>query len=287
MKQFLQHFLVLTILLSLIFFIRLYFISSNNLNNELHMGLIHFKTFTNNSFIFGLFKNASHFVRIVLISVSLGIVTLLFSCFYAFLSRELFLLKWGMTILMAGMLGNGFEKLFYNHVIDYAFIDLSFLKNYVFNLSDCLQIAGLLIVIKEIFSKQEIIWFPNLRRQKVLIYKDIQMSVTLKILGIVFIGNLTQLILTVTLLFSQMVEGSSEIQILYIISFIILNFILLPILGYFLIKELLKCIGPVFALERHLSNKDLDGSHLKLRKSDYFHSLEDSFNKFVERNFNK
>ena len=279
-----KHSIAFILLLSLTMLIRHYF-HSFDLTGEHVLGFIKFQVHTNSSFIFGLFKDASHFIRIVVLAVSLGIISLISVYFYTFLSRELTLIRWGLTVMLAGIFGNGLEKLFYNHVIDYANIDLYPFQSYYFNFSDALQLIGLIIVISEVFKKQEIIWFPNLRRQKILIYKDIQISIAIKILGIVLIGNLTQLVLAFALLFPRMQSGSDDLQILFLMSFVILNLIMIPIIGYFLLKELLKCIGPIYAIERHLNNVDLDGQPIKLRKTDYFASLEISFNKFVDRNF--
>jgi signal peptidase II len=286
MKFFLKHLLVFLIIIGITFFLRHLILSQEDLHFVgWKLGIFQVKIFTNSGFIFGLFKSASHFIRIVLISMSLGIVTVAFAYFYTFLGRNLQFLRLGMTLLLAGIIGNGLEKIFCNFVVDYLSIDVLFIKNYIFNFSDFIQLCGLVIIIKEIFKHQDMIWFPNLRRQKILIYKEIQISFTLKILGIVFIGNLTQLILTTTLLFPHLNSGSEDFKDLYIICFIILNLIMLPILGYYLVKELLRCIGPVYALERHLSTPSNDGEHIKLRQSDYFSSLENAFNKFIDRKF--
>lgn len=281
-----KHLITFIFLLSLTFLIR-HFFQTNDISGEYLFGLLKFNLHTNSSFIFGLFRDASYFIRIVVLSVSLGIISLISIYFYTYLSRDLSLIRWGLTIMLSGVFGNGVEKLFYNHVVDYASINFYPFNAYYFNLSDALQIAGLLIVIVEIFRKQEIIWFPNLRRQKVLIYKEIQLSIAIKILGIVFIGNLTQLVLAFALLFPRMQSGSDDLQVIFLLSFVVLNLLLIPIIGYFLLQELLKCIGPIYALERHLNNSALDGEPLKLRKSDYFGSLEISFNKFVARHFSK
>lgn len=288
MKIFFKHSSIFFLILIMTFILRNFILSQEDLHfSGRQLGIFHSKIFLNTSFIFGLFKWTSHFIRIVMISISLGILSLVFTYFYTFLSRDLKLLRIGMTLLLSGIIGNGLEKIFYNFVVDYIYIDLSYIKNYVFNLSDIIQLAGLIIIIKELFKHQEIIWFPNLRRKKILIYKDIQMSFTLKILGIVFIGNLTQLILTVTLLFSYLRPGSEDVKTMYVLCFTVLNLLTLPLLGFFLVKELLRCLGPVYAFEKHLINEASDGEHLKLRKSDYFSSLEIAFNNFLDRKLKK
>ncbi|MBY0414588.1 MAG: signal peptidase II [Bdellovibrionales bacterium] len=285
MKSFFQHIITFFVILFMSYLLRSFFAQNTEMN--IANSLIGVRVLTNASFIFGLFKDSSYLVRIVFTSVTLGIISLIFCYFYTFLSKELKLLRWAMTLMIAGFFGNALEKLFSGFVIDYAFINFSIFQNYFFNLNDVVQILGFVIAVKEIFTKQDIIWFPNVRRQQLFVYKDVQLSVLARVLGLVLIGNLTQFILGITLLLPHLKEGSEKIQALYIFCFFIINLFLLPIIGFSLIKELLKCVGPMFALERHLNDLEKDGKPLQLRKTDYFVTLETAFNDFILRNFNK
>ena len=252
--------------------------------HPVEMGPLLFKVSFNTSFIFGLFKEASHFMRIVVTSVSLGIITTIAFYFYTFLQPELKFLKWGMTIMLVGIWGNGVEKLLFGHVLDYVSVQFWFLKNIFFNLNDVYQIVGFGFIIKELFHKQESIWFPGTKRNRVFVYKELQSSLTMKILVMFMLGSLSQIALTISLLFPYLTNTGYEVETLYISCFFILNTIFLPILGIFILKELLRCFGPIFALEKYLNGEHKSGRAFKLRKTDYFKSLESSVNHFVEQN---
>ena len=281
MKRFFQHVIVFLGLMAISYLAHQYFLEQGDI--ESNLGPLHFKVYFNNSFIFGLLRDASHFVRIVINSVSLGILALIACYFYTSLSKELTLIRWGITFMLAGIMGNGLEKLFHEYVVDYAFFDIPGIRYFCFNLNDVLQLLGFGLVVKEIFEKQDIIWFPNIRRQKLILYKDVQLSIVVRMLGLFFIGSLTQTILAAALLFPHLEQGADDVQTLYLLCFVGLNCILLPIVGFFLIKELLKCVGPIYALEKYLNDETREGTPLKLRKTDYFLTLEDSFNNFVNR----
>ena len=274
MKSFLKHLGLYVTLLSLSFSIR-------------HMVLnLQLRAFPNSAFIFGLFNETSYFVRIVTTSVLLGIVVILACYFYAFLSQQLRLLRWGMTVLLAGISGNAFEKLFTGFVLDYLSLPLPGLDQFFFNLNDGLQLTGLAIIIREIFVKQNVIWFPDpLKRKTLIVNREVQVPVTTKILGLFFISSLTQGVLAMALLFPQLKRGSQDVQVLFILCLLVLNLALLPLIGRFLLRELLRCVGPVFALEKFLKSEDPSKTNLKFRSSDHFRSLEGTFNNFIERHF--
>ena len=251
---------------------------------NLDLGLIKIQSILNNAFIFGLFERASHFIRIVTSTVLIGIVTILSCYFYAFLSSELRTLRWGMTVMLTGLCGNAFEKLYFGFVQDYISINIGYLSQFYFNLSDVLQIVGLAIIVKEIFQNQDMIWLPDVsKRKRVFVYREIQLPMTSKILGLFFIGSITQGILAMTLLFPQLKRGSQDIQVLFIFCLILINVAILPLIGKFFLREQLRSMGPVYALEKYMQNEALPEKPLKFRTSDHFKSLEETFNRFVDK----
>lgn len=251
---------------------------------QLDLGIIQIRSILNNAFIFGLFENASHFIRIVTSTVLIGIMTIMACYFYAFLSSELRTLRWGMTVMLTGLCGNAFEKLYFGFVQDYISIDLGYLSQFYFNLSDVFQIIGLLVIVKEIFQNQDMIWLPDVsKRKRVFVYRDIQLPMTSKILGLFFIGSLTQGILAMTLLFPQLKRGSQDVQVLFIFCLILINVAILPLIGKFFLREQLRSMGPVYALEKYMNSEELPEKPLKFRTSDHHKSLEDSFNRFVDK----
>ena len=108
-----------------------------------------------------------------------------------------------------------------------------------------------------------------------------------KILGLVFIGSLTQGILAITLLFPQLRRGTQDVQVLFLLCLIILNVALLPIIGRFILHELFRSMGPIYALERYLKEGKILEKPLKFRKNDHFKTLEDNFNEFIKKILSK
>lgn len=253
---------------------------------SLDLGFLKISLVFNTGFIFGLYNEASAFIRIVVVSVLMGILSLIACYFYAFLHPQLKTLRWGITVTLAGIVGNGLEKLIYGYVWDYLNFNLPLLSQFTFNLNDLLQIIGLILMSREIFRKQDLIWFPDVsRRRKVfIIYRDVQLPFVYKVTGLIFIGSLTQGILTVALLFPHLKRGSQDMQVLFFLCLFLLNLGLLPLMGMFLLKELMRCLGPVYALEKYLKSEDVAQRELKFRKNDHFHSLAQAFNDFIHKN---
>lgn len=231
----------------------------------------------NYGFIFGSLSQASPYLRIIFLSVLWGILGMVASFFYAFLSRELALLKWGMTLLLSGMAGNSLEKILYGFVWDY--FQIPSLSRFVFNLHDVVQLLGLCIVVYELFSKRNILWFQSaVKRKRLILYENIQLPLMAKILGFVALLVLTQGILTVGMLFPYLRGAPNSVEHLYVISLLAVNLVSLPLLGFFVLKEILRCVAPVYALEKYL--KEDRPEAFKLRSTDYFQSLETSFNDY-------
>jgi lipoprotein signal peptidase len=280
MKTILKHLSLIVAVIALNFIIQ-----QSLMNKTVEWGLIKLALTFNTGFIFGLYNEASSFVRIVLTSITMGLLTLIACYFYEFLHSSLQRLRWGMTLTLAGVIGNGLEKLIYGYVWDYINLNLPFFQKFTFNLNDLLQIFGLLILMIEVFSKQDIIWFPQVtqKRKATIIYREIQLPILFKISGLIFIGSLTQAILTVALLFPQLKRGSQDTQLIFFLCIFLLNLAILPLLAKYLLKELLRCLGPVYALERYLKNEELQERELKFRKTDHLQSLEVAFNEFVRK----
>jgi lipoprotein signal peptidase len=234
----------------------------------------------NYGFIFGSISQASPYIRIIFLSVLWGIFGMVATFFYAFLSSELSILKWGMTLLLSGMAGNSLEKLLYGFVWDY--FQVPALSRYVFNLHDVVQIIGLVLVIYELFAKRNILWFQSaVKRKRLILYENIQFPFMAKVLGFVALMSLTQGILTVGMLFPYLVGVSKSVENLYIVSLLAINLVTLPLLGYFILKEILRCVAPVYALEKYLKEDRQDP--FKLRSTDYFQTLETNFNSYREK----
>lgn len=267
----------------------IHFYAIDGLKNETSFLFFKFKLVLNSGFIFGLFNDTTYFVRIVCSAVFLGVLTIIWCYFYNFLSSEVHRLKIGMTLVLAGVIGNALEKLLFGYVSDYICFNVAPFNSFYFNLSDFIQIVGLIVIVRELFVNQEVIWFPDaaVRRKRLVLYPEVQVPVMMKMMGLFFIGSITQGILAVALLFPYLKRGSQDIQVLFILCLFILNVALLPLIGRYLLKELLRFIGPIFALNKHLNDDESVNKPLQFRKTDHFKSLENSYNRFISRNIKR
>lgn len=277
MKNALKHLLFIIGILIINFTIKNILLKTN-----LDFGPIRISLVFNSGFIFGLYNEASYIVRIVVTAVMVGILSLIACYFYEFLHPSLKRLRWGITLCLSGVVGNSLEKLLYGYVWDFISINPT---NIAFNINDVLQILGLIILISEIFKNQHVIWFPeaNRKRRITVVYKEIQLPILFKIMGLIFIGSITQAILTVALIFPHLKRGSQDVQVIFFLCLFLLNLAILPLLGRYLLKELLRCLGPIYALEKFLNNEQYENKELKFRKTDHFQSLEEAFNKFLKK----
>ena len=96
MNKFLLHILLFTLLLLTTYLSTQLLISLKA--GEINLLLFKIKVVYNSGFIFGLFNETSHLVRIVFSSVFLGLLILIACYFYDMLTPELKILRWGMTI---------------------------------------------------------------------------------------------------------------------------------------------------------------------------------------------
>lgn len=240
-----------------------------------------FTLVANPGFIFGLYSDASPFIRLVLGSLVMGPLSLIALYLYANLAPELRWLRWGMTMLAAGIVGNGMEKILFGFVVDYLSFDLPRIGFFIFNLNDVSQIVGLIIIVREVFIRQDVIWFPSPMRRSLIVYPQIQVPALFRILTGVFIGSLSQLILTVLIIFPEIPEERSSVLGVYLAVLFALMTALLSILGLLILREFLRCLGPVASLERYLNEGNAEVP-LRFRRSHHFASLESSFNRFVE-----
>ena len=241
-----------------------------------------FEVIKNSGFIFGLFEEASFFIRVGLVALAIGPLILVALYFYTTLASELTRLRWGITFFLGGILGNSFEKLLFGFVYDYGRLDLPILRSFSFNASDVSQLLGLAIIIWQLFSRQDQVWFPSMQRRSLIIYPDIQIPALLRILIGAFLLNLTQLLLTITLVFPLLRGPDRGIIGLYFLILLGVGIILFFVLGRLILREFSRCLGPVASIERYIEAGDLSGP-LRFRKSHHFSALEESINSFLNR----
>ena len=239
------------------------------------------KIIYNHGLVFGSFSDSSIYVRIVFLSVLSGVIAMIATFFYAYLPKELRVLRIGITVLLAGVCGNIAQKIYYGMVWD--FIRISFNgRTFYYNLNDLYQWIAIVIIVDQIFMHQDLIWanFTTGKRRKLILYREIQWGITVKVLSLITLASLTQGILAITMFFPKL-QGHEDAKAAYLFSLVSLNVILLPLLGFFILKELLRCLRPVYVLEQKFMKQDMEP--VNFRKDDHFDHLAENYNQFIYR----
>tara|TARA_Y100001968_G_C19448168_1_gene766647 strand:+ start:1644 stop:2129 length:486 start_codon:yes stop_codon:yes gene_type:complete len=109
---------------------------------------LQFTYVTNSGAAFSILNNSIGLLKFLSIAASIFLL-------YAITTTKNFRINYhlGLSILLGGCLGNGLDRIRYNHVID--FIDISFLQFPIFNLADIsINIGIILILIDGYFTKR-------------------------------------------------------------------------------------------------------------------------------------
>ena len=114
---------------------------------ELIKGILRFKVTSNTGIIWGLFQG-NNFMFLIISVLAVPLIIIIW-----FQIREPhWLISLGLGLVMAGTLGNFYDRLVYKGVRD--FIDFYLIKWPIFNLADAwITIGVILIIIKMLFSK--------------------------------------------------------------------------------------------------------------------------------------
>lgn len=162
------------VLLSLIFMgtfgldqLTKYLVRGNNIKFKSFLLIL--KEYHNPGISFGTFSNIEPMIRIVFLSLFFGVI-LLFSMgiiFYLINKKELFKLQAAGTFLIAGVTGNGVDRILFGQVTD--FIILPIYPHLVFNVSDIfIVIFGPICIFYSFYYSKKIWYIENLRTFKII-----------------------------------------------------------------------------------------------------------------------
>jgi lipoprotein signal peptidase len=252
-----------------------------------HGGAFVIQKLINKGFFLGSFGANSPLLRIVFAASFLGLIYTTSLFIYFYLSPHLTRLKSGLSFLLTGFSSNIFEKVTVGHVVDYISLNLPYLNKTFFNLADTLQAIGMVLIIWDLFTKQNIIWFPTNVRRKILINQPFQFSFIRKICALLFTVSLTLGLLSYAFIY-QLMESSSlppentyEVLKMFLISYLCLMVMTFLLSSFFLLKFSHQIVGPLFALLKFLKQQPAEGP-LKFREGDYFKDFEAEINTLYE-----
>ena len=132
---------------------------------KFHSALIDIQLVFNNGVVGGYFSGFPPILRTVAVSC---IGVLLFTVYFAvqfLLPVRVMDLRVGFSILMGGILGNIFDRVFLGKVVDFIVLKISAIANPALNLADLLQWVGLIIMSAAILRHNVALWPENNMRK--------------------------------------------------------------------------------------------------------------------------
>jgi signal peptidase II len=243
----------------------------------------------NRGFIFGTLQDLPANLTLVTLCSVGAVLFFIYLILILLLSKELISLKLGLGFLVGGVLGNVIDRAFHGGTLD--FIPLSFLGNtyLYYNPADFCQWVGALLILFNIFKRDEIIWYPENQRSFNLINPQEQLRFALKLTLIslstcLILGIFSLSYLTLTFKNSQLY--STSIIIGFVISYLAISvvFNLVVFVAGIILSN--KSAGPLYAFEKYVENLLAgDRKDFKLREGDNYqhlievaHNLKDYFN---------
>jgi signal peptidase II len=259
---------------------------------KIHWEYFHISLHFNKGAMLGLFADLPPVLRIV--SLSTGGAFLLFSfCIFQYLipTRSM-ILRVGMSILIAGILGNVIDRTIWGYVIDFIILGNRDLSTGVFNLADLLQWFGYSLMGYALFKDKDNLWPKNNLRKDAWVDPKFQLRYCYILVACGLGFSLVSGVFSYTFLRFVVIDliGKNE-KLLdqFLIPFLV-TFSAVSV-GFsaflFMIGKQLshRIVGPVYAFERFVNDYINGGNEktLKLRKGDEFLQLEELSVKISEQ----
>ncbi len=248
-------------------------------NNHSYSDLAHF----NRGFIFGTLQDLPANLTLVTLCSVGAVLFFIYLILVLLLSKELVSLKVGLGFLSGGVLGNVIDRAFHGGTLD--FIPLTILgKTYVYyNPADFCQWIGAILILFNIFKRDEVIWYPENQRGFNLVNPKEQLRFAFKL---TMISLSTCLILGIfslsylTLTFKDSNIYATSIMIGFVISYLAISLVFnfaVFVAGIILSN---KSAGPLYAFEKYVESLlSGDVKEFKLREGDnYQHLIEVAHN---------
>lgn len=248
----------------------------------LHIILVH-----NHGAMLGLFSDSTAFLRIVALSTSGFFVLSLYFFIQYIIPLPLLKLRYGLSLLVGGILGNVLDRVLYGYVVDFISLDILGFHSPIWNLADMIQWIGYALITYSIIKYGHLLWPDKNSRTQFWSNQNFQIRFTLVYILVGFLMTAISFIFAYTYLRLSLTEIAGLNNPLtdkyistFIFSFITLIFIFIMTLFVVARKISHHIAGPVYAFERYLTDllntENNDFKKFKLRSGDEFLHLEKS-----------
>lgn len=243
-----------------------------------NISLTYFTVHRNFGVFLGLFSDAPISFRVVTLATFSGFIFCIYILLLYLLPSRTNFLKYTLSLIMGGIFGNIFDRLYRGFTIDFIPTPIPEM-NAFFNVADIFLWCGCFYFIFAIFYYEKIIWHPDNSRNNYLINPKEQLRLAFKFF---LISVLTSLLLGLfSFTFIKSFLGPKQVILTdFIITYTVLSslFSILVFLIGIIISH--KSAGPLFAFELYVE-KLINGSteKLTLRDGDNYKHLEEVANK--------
>ncbi|MEQ1663764.1 MAG: signal peptidase II, partial [Bdellovibrionales bacterium] len=232
----------------------------------------------------GTFSGLPPVLRIVSLSTGGAFLFFIYLAIQHLLPLKVNSLRFGMSILLGGILGNVTDRILRGAVTDFILFGSELKSTPAFNFADAVQWVGYIMIVYSLVKYGHLLWPEHNFRRSIWVNPSFQIKYVaiLSIMGLGFVAISGVFFYTyLKVAIDALVIGSPvEIERRFLIPFfftysiIALGFLML----LFVVGRVLshRTAGPLYAFERFLEDL-LAGKHreLKLRSGDEFQHLEE------------
>lgn len=230
----------------------------------------------NEGFIMGSFSHLPDYIRVIALGSFSGIIFILYVLLMYVIPRRGQWLKFGLSFLVGGMLGNVTDKVVYGKTIDFIPFSVGNFHAF-FNVADVFLWAGAIITLWMVFARDKLIWYPDSVRGNYFVRPKEQLKVSFNLIMVVFCCSVVLGLFAYSFL-GLTLNGPEKHDLLktFLFTYSSLTFLLclIAFIAGVLISH--KSSGPVYAFELYVSDlmKGKDRK-LKLREGDNYRHLEE------------
>lgn len=240
----------------------------------------------------GTFSDLPPILRVVSLSTGGAFLFFIYLAIQYLISRPAKLLRYGMSILLGGIIGNVLDRIMAGAVVDFLLLRAFGKTTAAFNIADAVQWVGYVMIVVCLIRDGNIFWPEKESRKKVWVNPHFQLKYILTALGlavgfILIMGVFFYTYLKVTI--DSLAGGTASLMeprfltpFLITFSVVALGFLLMV----FILARILshRVAGPLYAFEKFIDDLLVGKSKtLKLRNGDEFKHLEELAVKLKEK----